>query len=59
MLPYYIGIEIHDDVVKDIFDRMDKAKKEISWCLNELSEIGIATVVRKETSASDVADVLE
>lgn len=57
MLPnYYIGIEVHDEVVKDIFDRMDKAQHEIMNCLNELSKIGITAVIRK-TPAEETADV--
>lgn len=49
---YYIGIQVQDEVIKDIFERMENAEKEIMFCLNELKHFGIVTVIKSENAES-------
>lgn len=48
MTEYFIKIEVEEGQVKRILERLQKAQKEIYKCYNELEEIGVLTITKKE-----------
>ncbi len=48
----WIGLEVKDKTIKDIFKRLDAAKQEIIQCVNELDRLGITVTIGKEPPAA-------
>ena len=48
MAEHYLRVEIEDSEVENIFQRLEKAQREIYMCYNDLQNLGILKIRKKK-----------
>lgn len=51
MNPYYLKVEIKDEALRKVLDKLEEARKMIDECSSELMFMGVGEVTKEEAAS--------